>query len=405
MSRLEELIQEYCPDGLEYKSIKDVFQRLRGTPITAGKMKEISSVGGDIKIFAGGKTVIDAYEKDIPNANIIRVPAVLVQSRGVIDAVYYEKPFTFKNEMWAYTHENKTTVKFLYYVLKNNIIHFRECASGMGSLPQISLKVTEDFKVPVPPLPVQQEIVRILDSFTELTAELQAELQARKKQYEYYRDELLTSNNSIPRVKLGDISTEMYRGSGIKRDQVTEKGIPCVRYGEIYTTYDTSFSECVSHTNSEFVSNPKYFEHGDILFAITGESVEDIAKSVAYLGKEKCLAGGDIVVMKHNQNPRYLAHVLNTSIARAQKSKGKVKSKVVHSNVPSIKEIEIPLPSLDVQKRYADVLDNFDAICTDLNIGLPAEIEARQKQYEFYRDSLLTFAETGQMISQTDRQN
>ena len=404
MSRLEELIQEYCPDGLEYKSIKDVFQRLRGTPITAGKMKEISSVGGDIKIFAGGKTVIDAYEKDIPNANIIRVPAVLVQSRGVIDAVYYEKPFTFKNEMWAYTHENKTTVKFLYYVLKNNIIHFRECASGMGSLPQISLKVTEDFKVPVPPLPVQQEIVRILDSFTELTAELQAELQARKKQYEYYRDELLTSNNSIPRVKLGDISTEMYRGSGIKRDQVTEKGIPCVRYGEIYTTYDTSFSECVSHTNSEFVSNPKYFEHGDILFAITGESVEDIAKSVAYLGKEKCLAGGDIVVMKHNQNPRYLAHVLNTSIARAQKSKGKVKSKVVHSNVPSIKEIEIPLPSLDVQKRYADVLDNFDAICTDLNIGLPAEIEARQKQYEFYRDSLLTFAETGQMISQTDRQ-
>ena len=306
--------------------------------------------------------------------------------------------------MWAYTHENKTTVKFLYYVLKNNIIHFRKCASGMGSLPQISLKVTEDFKVPVPPLPVQQEIVRILDSFTELTAELQAELQARKKQYEYYRDELLTSNDNIPRVKLGDISTEIYRGSGIKRDQVTENGIPCVRYGEIYTTYDTSFSECVSHTNSEFVSNPKYFEHGDILFAITGESVEDIAKSVAYLGNEKCLAGGDIVVMKHHQNPRYLAHVLNTSIARAQKSKGKVKSKVVHSNVPSIKEIEIPLPSLDVQKRYADVLDNFDEICTNLNIGLPAEIEARQKQYEFYRDSLLTFAETGQMISQTDRQ-
>ena len=143
----------------------------------------------------------------------------------------------------------------------------------------------------------------------------------------------------------------------------------------------------------KYVPNPKYFEHGDILFAITGESVEDIAKSVAYIGYEKCLAGGDIVVMKHKQNPRYLAHVLSTQAAREQKGRGKVKSKVVHSNVPSIEQIEIPLPSLDVQERYANVLDNFESICNDLNIGLPAEIEARQKQYEFYRDKLLSFKE------------
>ena len=134
------------------------------------------------------------------------------------------------------------------------------------------------------------------------------------------------------------------------------------------------------------------------MFAITGESVEDIAKSVAYVGHEKCLAGGDIVVMKHNQNPRYLAYVLATTEARMQKSKGKVKSKVVHSNVPAIKEIQIPLPSLEVQERYANVLDNFESICTDLNIGLPAEIEARQKQYEYYRDLLLTFAETEKIV-------
>lgn len=238
-----------------------------------------------------------------------------------------------------------------------------------------------------------------MDSFTLLTAELTA----RKKQYEYYRDELLKPQESIPMVTLKEISTSIYRGAGIKRDQVTEDGIPCVRYGEIYTTYNTWFDECVSHTKEEYVSSPKYFEHGDILFAITGESVEDIAKSIAYVGHDKCLAGGDIVVMKHQQNPRYLAHVLNTSMAREQKSKGKVKSKVVHSNVPSIEQIRIPLPSLEVQKRYADVLDNFEQICNDLNIGLPAEIEARKKQYEFYRDLLLTFAETGNTIV-TDRQ-
>lgn len=205
-------------------------------------------------------------------------------------------------------------------------------------------------------------------------------------------------------VKLKDIATDIYRGAGIKREEVTESGIPCVRYGEIYTTYNTWFDTCKSHTDLKYVPNPKYFEHGDILFAITGESVDDIAKSVAYVGHEKCLAGGDIVVMKHKQNPRYLAHVLATQAAREQKSKGKVKSKVVHSNVPSIEQIEIPLPSLDVQERYANVLDNFESLCNDLKIGLPAEIEARRKQYEYYRDLLLSFASDSSQSVNVERE-
>ena len=196
MNRYTQLIYDQCPNGVEYRKIKDVFRRLKGTPITAGKMKEIENPNGNIKIFAGGKTVINANEEDIPNANITRVPAVLVQSRGIIDVVYYDQPFTFKNEMWAYTNENKITVKYLYYYLKKNIERFREAASGMGSLPQISLPVTEEFFIPVPPLPVQAEIVRILDKFTQLEAELEAQLQseleARRKQYEHYRDVLLS---------------------------------------------------------------------------------------------------------------------------------------------------------------------------------------------------------------------
>ena len=136
---------------------------------------------------------------------------------------------------------------------------------------------------------------------------------------------------------LGEIATDVFRGSGIKREQVTETGIPCVRYGEIYTTYDIWFDHCVSHTNESLITNPKYFGYGDILFAITGESVEDIAKSCAYVGHEKCLAGGDIVVLKHHENPKYLSYALATEAARKQKSAGKVKSKVVHSSVPAIK--------------------------------------------------------------------
>lgn len=193
MTKLEKLIQELCPDGVEFRKVKEVYQRLKGTPITAGKMKEIENPQGEIKIFAGGRTVINAKEEDIPNSNITRVPAVLVQSRGVIDAIYYDKPFTFKNEMWAYTADEPVSVKFLYYVLKNNMDYFRSAAAGMGSLPQISLPVTENFVIPVPPLPVQREIVRILDNFTELTAEIEA----RQKQYEYYRDKLLSFEEKI----------------------------------------------------------------------------------------------------------------------------------------------------------------------------------------------------------------
>ena len=184
---------------------------------------------------------------------------------------------------------------------------------------------------------------------------------------------------------LQEISTDIFRGSGIKRDEVTPEGIPCVRYGEIYTTYGIWFDECVSHTVLEKVKSPKYFEHGDILFVITGESVEDIAKSTAYIGHEKCLAGGDIVVLKHNQNPKYLSYALATTDARKQKSAGKVKSKVVHSSVPAIQQIRIPVPPLAVQEEIVRILDTF----TTLTAELQAELQARKKQYEYYRKELL----------------
>ena len=157
---------------------------------------------------------------------------------------------------------------------------------------------------------------------------------------------------------LGEIATEMYRGSGIKRDQVTKEGTPCVRYGEIYTTYNISFDTCASHTKIENVTSPKYFEYGDLLFAITGESVEDIGKTIAYLGDEKCLCGGDIICMKHHQNPKYLAYALSTPDAIRQKGIGKTKLKVVHTNAPALKAISIPLAPLSEQQSIVDYLDS-----------------------------------------------
>jgi type I restriction enzyme S subunit len=200
---------------------------------------------------------------------------------------------------------------------------------------------------------------------------------------------LLTFGDEVPMMTLGEIAIDMYSGAGIKRDEVDDTGAPCVRYGEIYTQYNIWFDECLSRTHA----GTKTFGHGDLLFAITGESVEEIAKSCVYMGHETCYAGGDIVVMKHNQNPKYISYALSTANAQAQKSKGRVKSKVVHSSIPALREIVIPIPSLEEQERIVSILDRFDALTTDIKNGLPAEIAVRQKQYEYYQDKLLTFKE------------
>ena len=402
MSRLEELIQELCPYGVDYKRIDEICNISRGRVISKDY---IQANQGEYPVYSS-QTENDGELGKISSFDYEGEYLTWTTDGANAGSVFYRNGKFSITNVCGLLRVNKDDVitRYIYHSLQIEAPKYVN--KGMGN-PKLMSNVMARIKLPVPPLEVQREIVRVLDSFTLLTAELTAELTARKKQYSYYRDELLKPQKNIPLVTLKEIATSIYRGVGIKRDQVTEDGIPCVRYGEIYTTYNTWFDECVSHTKEEYVSSPKYFEHGDILFAITGESVEDIAKSIAYVGHDKCLAGGDIVVLKHHQNPRYLAHVLNTTMAREQKSKGKVKSKVVHSNVPSIEQIIIPLPSLEVQERYADVLDNFEQICNDLNIGLPAEIEARQKQYEYYRDLLLTFAETGNTLMtdrQTDRQ-
>ena len=326
-----------------------------------------------------------------------------------------------------YATEHAVVVKILKDLDSRYLFHLLTWMNlnqykSAGAQPGLAVSTLEKLEIKYPKLETQVKIANVLDNFdsicTDLKIGLPAEIEALKKQYEYYRDLLLTFANSgntilseqnrteqnrtdeikllqyvfgYAIVRLGEIATDIYRGAGITRDQVTTDGISCVRYGEIYTTYGIWFDKCVSHTHLEDIPSRKYFEHGDILFAITGESVEDIAKSTAYVGDEKCLAGGDIVVMKHKQNPKFLSYVLSTTDAQKQKGKGKVKSKVVHSSVPAISEITIPLPTLEEQERIVKILDRFDSLCNDISSGLPAEIEARQKQYKYYRDKLLTF--------------
>ena len=393
MSKLEQLINELCPNGVEFNKIKNSYTRIKGTPITAGKMKEIASDDGEIKIFAGGKTVITAHEADIPNANITRVPAVLVQSRGVIDAVYYDKPFTFKNEMWAYTADNPIKVKYLYYVLKNNIEHFREAASGMGSLPQISLRVTEDFIIPLPPLPVQEEIVRILDKFTELSAELSAELTARKQQYEYYRDDLLSKNTNKKSLKQIALSSRS-GGTPLKsnKDYYENGTIPWLRTQEVVFN-EINKTDCFITELAVQETSAKWIPANCVIVAISGVTAGRCAiNKIPLTTNQHCLA---IEINPEVALYKYVFYCVcnqyDDLIAKKEGARGDL-------NSSRILGLEIPIPypedkekSLAEQQRIVDILDRFNKLCNDISEGLPAEIEARQKQYEYYRDKLLTF--------------
>ena len=132
---------------------------------------------------------------------------------------------------------------------------------------------------------------------------------------------------------------------------------------------------------------------GDLIIASTSEDIEGICKSVAWLGDEEIVAGGDTTILKHNQNPKYLSYYFQTPMFLDQKRKFARGTKVMHISAKDIAKIKIPLPSLDEQERIVSILDRFDALVNDISIGLPAELKARRKQYEYYRDKLLTFNE------------
>ena len=178
------------------------------------------------------------------------------------------------------------------------------------------------------------------------------------------------------------IARKFLKGNGITKDDIVEDGdSPCVRYGEIYTKYNICFDNCLTRTNLSNVPTPQYFENGDLLFVGTGELVEEIGKNVVYLGGEKCLAGGDIIVMQHSEDPLFLSFALNSTIAQAQKSCSKAKLKVVHISSTDIGNVIIPLPPVDEQKQIAILLlSKCEKI--DKLILIKQEKIARLEQYK-----------------------
>ena len=401
MSKLDELIQELCPDGVKSRTLEDccIILDSKRKPITKAKR-----VAGEFPYYGANGV------QDYVNDYLFEGKFVLVGEDGSVLTTSGKPVVNWaEGKIWVNNHAHiisekpGVNLRYLFYYLQTvniaDLVH--------GNIPKLTGKDFKAIKTPIPPMEVQEEIVRFLDEFTAKTAELQAELnkeyEARKKQYEYYRDNLLNNNAEIPKIKLGEFAV-ISRGGNFQKKDFVDNGLPCIHYGQIYTHYGTYADTTLTTINEEAYSKSKKAKKNDIVMAVTSENIEDVCKSVAWLGDKDIAVSGHTAIISHHQNAKYLSYYFSSNAFFKQKKKLAHGTKVIEVTPNTLANIEVPLPSLEVQNRLVEVLDNFDSICSDLNIDLPAEIETRQKQYEYYRDSLLTFAETGHIMPQTDRQ-
>ncbi len=434
MSKLDDLIKELCPDGVEYKTLGEVCRFQNGfsfkSPLFKSKGLPILRItnisNGEISDSDYVYFEKSEYKEDLSNYEIKKGDVVVAMSgatTGKIGYNYSDNVYYLNQRVGLFVPNEQFLLKrYLFHWLtgqSNNILHI---SSGSGAQPNLSSVKMMEFEIPVPPLPVQEEIVRILDKFTSLTAELTAELTARRKQYEYYRDSLLspesisrefacklgkignadrylllTRETKVEVKKLGDFAT-ITRGGNFQKKDFVESGLPCIHYGQMYTHFGTWTDKTLTFVAKDVFYKSKQAQPNDIVMAVTSENVDDVCKCTAWVGKEPIAVSGHTAIIHHNQNAKYLSYYFQSSVFYKQKVKLAHGTKVIEVTPDKLNDITIPLPPLDVQQRIVNVLDNFDSICSDLKIGLPAEIEARKKQYEYYRDLLLTFASSGNTI-------
>lgn len=253
-------------------------------------------------------------------------------------------------------------------------------------------------------LAIQAEIVRILDAFTSLTAELTAELTARKKQYNYYRNQLLTfDKDEVDHLPMGQGGVgEFIRGSSLQKKDFTESGVGCIHYGQVYTHYGIFADKTKSFVSEEFEKKARMAHTGDLVIATTSENDEDVCKAVAWLGEDDIAVSSDACIYRHNLNPKYVSYFFQTEQFKTQKRQYITGAKVRRVNASNLEKILIPVPSTEEQTRIVNILDKFDALTNSISEGLPREIELRQKQYEYYRDLLLNFSKPSNSFNQKD---
>ena len=396
MSKLDELIKKYCPNGTEYKRIEELCDILDSKRKPVSKEKRIKG-----KYPYYGANGIQDYINDY----LFDGTFLLIGEDGsVINKDKSPVLNWVTGKIWVNNHahilksKDICLLRYIYYVLQTIDISMMV----RGTPPKLNQFSLKCMRIPVPPLPVQEEIVRILDSFTKLTEELTEELINRKKQYEYYRDELLNFDkinkycpNGIKYKKLEEFAT-INRGGSLQKKDFVDKGIPCIHYGQIYTKYGLFADKTFTYISEKIASKQKFAEKNDIVMAVTSENLKDVCSCLAWLGNEKIAISGHTAIIHHNQNAKFMSYYFHSIHFQKQKNKLAHGTKVIEVTPSKLKNIIIPIPSIVEQECIVDILDKFEVMYNNLYSEISAEIELRKKQYEYYRDKLLTFKELKQ---------
>lgn len=402
MSKLEELIQKLCPNGVEQESIKNICKKIcsGGTP----KSSVREYYGGNIPWLRTQEVNFrDIFDTDIKitelgynksSAKLIPVNCVIVAMYGATAGkVAINKIELTTNQACCNLEidDTKALYRYVYHFLCSRYEYIKSL--GQGSQNNINANIVKELKIPIPPLEIQREIVGILDKFTDLTADLTAELTAelisRKKQYQYYLNHYFESqlDNLVSLDSLGTLT----RGKRFVHADAIGQGVPCIHYGELYTYYGVYASNVKSHIREELRPKMRYAHKGDVIIVGAGENNIDIGIGVAWEGDEDVAVHDACYILCHSQNSKYISYFLRSDMYHNQIKKYVSEGKICSISAKGLGKAMIPLPSIAEQQKIVEILDRFDALCNDLTNGLSAEIEARQKQYEYYRDKLLSF--------------
>ena len=394
MSRIDELIQQLCPDGVEYKPLGELCFLSRGKVISKDYLRDHPGVYPDFSsqtVDDGVFGKIDSFEydgeyltwtTDGANAGSIFFRSGRFSITNVCGLLELKSP--------------EIRLRFLFYWLQ--VVAPSYVNAGMGN-PKLMSNVMETISCPIPPLPVQEEIVRILDKFTALEAELEAELEARRKQYEFYRDQLLNFKGLMSRgagslVSLGDLFD--FKNGLNKSKEFFGSGYPIVNFTDVFKKnhlYATDLKGRVQVTADEI---SRYsVQKGDVFFTRTSETREEIGMASVVLDDiGDCVFSGFVLRARPKTTlllPQYCGFCFRHNDVRKQIIQRASFTTRALTSGTALAKIQIPVPPLTEQERIVAILDKFDALVNDISSGLPAELEMRRKQYEYYRDRLLTF--------------
>ena len=377
----------------------NILEEIQNCPVEWKELGEVAEVGtgnnNTNEQVENGKYPFYVRSKNIKTINtyLFDEEAIVIPGEGDIGKIFHYVKGKYGLHQRAYrihiTVDNIKT-KFIYYYMHANFKSFITKKAVSATVSSIRKPMIEKFPIPIPPREIQEKIVQILDKFTDYVTELTSELTSRNKQYSYYRDKLLSFEDEVYPVEwktLLDVSKKITSGGTPDRSNSLYYGgsIPWLRTQEVdfREIYDTELS-----ITDEGLANSsaKWIEKNSVIVAMYGATAAKVG--IAKIPLTTNQACCNIEVDEDIANYRYVYHWLTYNY-EILKSMGQGSQSNINAGM--IKTFKIPVPSLEIQSRIVQVLDNFDTVCNDLNIGLPKEIELRQKQYEYWREQLLNF--------------